>query len=98
MIRPPPRSTRNDTLLPYTTLFRSIAVETRALYYRKHLFKQAGLDPEKPPQTWEELATAAAALSKAGNGKYYGIALPMSITYNTVQNFMSTYQIGRAHV
>src|SRR5262245_54579531 len=42
-----------------------IAVETRALYYRKDLFKEAGLDPEKAPQTWEELATAAAALSKA---------------------------------
>src|SRR3546814_2572854 len=26
MIRPPPRSTRTDTLFPYTTLFRSIAV------------------------------------------------------------------------
>src|SRR3546814_17861532 len=25
MIRPPPRSTRTDTLFPYTTLFRSIA-------------------------------------------------------------------------
>src|SRR3546814_12771584 len=25
MIRPPPRSTRTDTLLPYTTLFRSAA-------------------------------------------------------------------------
>src|SRR3546814_14147884 len=27
MIRRPPRSTRTDTLFPYTTLFRSIAVE-----------------------------------------------------------------------
>src|SRR3546814_10090715 len=26
MIRPPPRSTRTDTLFPYTTLFRSFAV------------------------------------------------------------------------
>src|SRR3546814_13490993 len=25
MIRPPPRSTRTDTLFPYTTLFRSLA-------------------------------------------------------------------------
>src|SRR3546814_7890459 len=25
MIRPPPRSTRTDTLFPYTTLFRSVA-------------------------------------------------------------------------
>src|SRR3546814_14693503 len=28
MIRRPPRSTRTDTLFPYTTLFRSIAVES----------------------------------------------------------------------
>src|SRR3546814_15100511 len=26
MIRPPPRSTRTDTLFPYTTLFRSFSV------------------------------------------------------------------------
>src|SRR3546814_7585121 len=30
MIRRPPRSTRTDTLLPYTTLFRSRAGRTRA--------------------------------------------------------------------
>src|SRR3546814_19952303 len=30
MIRRPPRSTRTDTLFPYTTLFRSRAVEQRA--------------------------------------------------------------------
>src|SRR3546814_4922105 len=27
MIRRPPRSTRTDTLFPYTTLFRSVAIE-----------------------------------------------------------------------
>lgn len=68
-----------------------IAVETRALYYRKDLFKAAGLDPDKPPANWEELAAAADKLTKAGGGKYYGIALPMSLGYFTVQNFMSTY-------
>src|SRR3546814_19079519 len=26
MIRPPPRSTRTDTLFPYTTLFRSVEI------------------------------------------------------------------------
>src|SRR3546814_8132609 len=30
MIRRPPRSTRTDTLFPYTTLFRSVAVAGRA--------------------------------------------------------------------
>src|SRR3546814_4011346 len=29
MIRRPPRSTRTDTLFPYTTLFRSHAIEAR---------------------------------------------------------------------
>src|SRR3546814_10518538 len=29
MIRRPPRSTRTDTLFPYTTLFRSVAVATK---------------------------------------------------------------------
>jgi len=56
-----------------------IAVETRALYYRKDLFKAAGLDPDKPPANWEELAAAADKVTKAGGGKYYGIALPMSL-------------------
>src|SRR3546814_14945295 len=31
MIRRPPRSTRTDTLFPYTTLFRSIPAQQRAL-------------------------------------------------------------------
>src|SRR3546814_10310084 len=30
MIRRPPRSTRTDTLFPYTTLFRSLALEAKA--------------------------------------------------------------------
>src|SRR3546814_6955230 len=31
MIRRPPRSTRTDTLFPYTTLFRSLLTETNVL-------------------------------------------------------------------
>src|SRR3546814_19562897 len=33
MIRRPPRSTRTDTLVPYTTLFRSTANEVRSCLY-----------------------------------------------------------------
>src|SRR3546814_20924090 len=32
MLRRPPRSTRTDTLFPYTTLFRSDWIETKAIY------------------------------------------------------------------
>src|SRR3546814_4032236 len=34
MIRLPPRSTRTDTLFPYTTLFRSISIFDRSWYGR----------------------------------------------------------------
>src|SRR3546814_10174999 len=36
MIRRPPRSTRTDTLFPYTTLFRSGAGRTRARAWAYH--------------------------------------------------------------
>jgi ABC-type glycerol-3-phosphate transport system substrate-binding protein len=36
------------------------------LMYNKALFKKAGLDPEKPPATMDEMVTAATALRKAG--------------------------------
>src|SRR3546814_11309523 len=40
MIRRPPRSTRTDTLFPYTTLFRSL-FETQRLFARRDTADQA---------------------------------------------------------
>src|SRR3546814_14533791 len=43
MIRRPPRSTRTDTLFPYTTLFRSTAItETRMPDYQTLLVEKRG--------------------------------------------------------
>src|SRR3546814_7567850 len=43
MIRRPPRSTRTDTLFPYTTLFRSLlGKEFRALVMADHIGKRGG--------------------------------------------------------
>jgi ABC-type glycerol-3-phosphate transport system substrate-binding protein len=40
-----------------------------SLYYRRDLFKEAGLDPDKPPTTWEEVAEYGRKLVKRdGNG------------------------------
>lgn len=39
---------------------------TIALYYNRHLFREAGLDPAHPPRTIAELDAAAAALTKRG--------------------------------
>src|SRR3546814_18341884 len=49
MIRRPPRSTRTDTLFPYTTLFRSIANLALAYNYGK---KENG----KQPSQWVDAA------------------------------------------
>jgi sn-glycerol 3-phosphate transport system substrate-binding protein len=48
---------------------------TIVLYYNKELFKAAGLDPEKAPQTWEEMRDYAKKLTKDGT---WGLEIPVS--------------------
>jgi len=43
--------------IPYGT-------DDRALYWNRSLFRQAGLDPDKPPRTWDELVQYAKLLTK----------------------------------
>lgn len=49
--------------LPFNT-------DTRMMFYNKTLFKEAGLDPEKFPNTWAELEEAAKKLDKKSGDKY----------------------------
>src|SRR3546814_3611642 len=49
MIRRPPRSTRTDTLFPYTTLFRSVA-NAQFHMLRMHTLKQMLVGSKKPYQ------------------------------------------------
>jgi len=47
---------------------------TRALFYNKTLFARAGLDSTRPPETWDELERAAAAIQRLGGGVHgYGV-------------------------
>src|SRR3546814_1494632 len=48
MIRRPPRSTRTDTLFPYTTLFRSAGQGNS--HGRASLGRLAGAVPDRPPE------------------------------------------------
>ena len=50
------------------------STDTRVLWYNTEIFKEAGLDPEKPPTTWEELLTAAQAITQTGHAGL-GLAL-----------------------
>ncbi|MEP6972407.1 MAG: extracellular solute-binding protein, partial [Betaproteobacteria bacterium] len=54
---------------------------TIVMYYNKESFKAAGLDPNKPPTTWAEMADYAKKLTvKDSSGKVsqYGIQIPSS--------------------
>src|SRR3546814_7035888 len=69
MIRRPPRSTRTDTLFPYTTLFRSAWVaETMPLLNRARYVTETGArmnDAEVAEflgEAWKTIATGAAEL------------------------------------
>ena len=46
---------------------------TIVAYYNKDLFRAAGLDPESPPKTWDELISMGKALTKDGT---YGLMIP----------------------
>ncbi|MCD6398057.1 MAG: ABC transporter substrate-binding protein [Spirochaetaceae bacterium] len=43
-------------------------ISTPIMYYNKDLFREAGLDPDSPPTTWDELLEAAAAITKDTDG------------------------------
>lgn len=45
------------------------------LFYRADLFRQAGLDPDRPPRNWDELYTCAQRLTVPEKGQY-GFGLP----------------------
>ena len=52
-------------------------IETHGVIFNKGAFKAAGLDPEKPPETWSDLVAAAKKLTgKTADGKdQYGFAI-----------------------
>lgn len=69
----------------YAVPFFQVAV---ALYYRKDYFREAGLDPNRPPKDWNELYEYARKLRTKGR---YGFALSTPSGYQW-QNFV--YQAG----
>jgi len=52
---------------------------TIVMYYNKDAFRDAGLDPEAPPATWDELVAAGKKLTKtdaSGNVERWGAMIP----------------------
>jgi multiple sugar transport system substrate-binding protein len=71
------------------------AFSSRAMYYNRGLFEEAGLDPNSPPETWEEFLAAAKAISE--NTDSYGFGIPGNSTDTTMQIFLGmNYSNGGA--
>ena len=54
---------------------------TVVLYWNKELFQEAGLDANKPPQTWAEMTAMSQKLTKkdaSGKVTQYGVQIPSS--------------------
>ncbi|MEM1444474.1 MAG: extracellular solute-binding protein [Planctomycetota bacterium] len=64
-----------------------------AMLYRRDLFNQVGLDPDAPPETWDELLDAARRLTVPERNQY-GIAVSSLLSYSTYGFLVS--QGGRA--
>jgi len=61
----------------------------QGLYYRKDLFKDAGLDPNRPPRTWDEFYRCAQAMTNPAKGQF-GFAFdanPQGTSYHWI-NFL----------
>jgi multiple sugar transport system substrate-binding protein len=63
-----------------------VTLQGHPIYYNKELYRKAGLDPERPPTTWDEFVANCEAITKAtkakcfaqGNKEGFGIQFFMS--------------------
>jgi multiple sugar transport system substrate-binding protein len=62
------------------------AFSTKALFWNKDLFTKAGLDPNKPPTTWDELYADAKTIKDKTGVAGYG--LPAKTMDNTMHQFL----------
>jgi ABC-type glycerol-3-phosphate transport system substrate-binding protein len=71
------------------------------LYYNADLFREAGLDPAKPPRTWDELLDYARKLTKkdaVGNTVQWGIAIHGMNVPSVVSRFVNWMYVNGADV
>ena len=76
---------QGDTImaLPFTT-------DCRVLWYNKEIFEAAGLDPEKPPRTWDEMVEYAKKCSEVtiDGQKVYGFGMDLGLKFAPTQSLL----------
>src|SRR3546814_8326537 len=108
MIRRPPRSTRTDTLFPYTTLFRSVA--STAADPQTIIAETALTDITERGATRMDDQTSEASMERRKKEGYFCTAYPSDFFHERCERFFSCRrrqrrtapahgrQLGRAHV
>lgn len=89
--------TRNDVTYEGTVRAIPYRQNTRGnVIYRKSAFEAAGLDPAKPPATWEDAHEVAAKLTKKDGDKWTmaGWYIDMAVNSLTQQYEDAIYQAG----
>ena len=78
-------------------------IDLSVLNWSKNMFRAAGLDPEKPPVTWDDLIKDAVSLTKDKNGDGNPDQWGFAEVGNDAGSYMFWFmpfiwEIGRAHV
>src|SRR3546814_9288594 len=100
MIRRPPRSTRTDTLFPYTTLFRSYS-DFWMLRIEDKLDQTKATLQSLREQVDQALASVPPALTLGENLNVQPVKLPLFVNAQlgfAAVYLLADYEIGRAHV
>src|SRR3546814_2350536 len=103
MIRRPPRSTRTDTLFPYTTLFRSVMVLAVIVGIGSNFFAEFTVALQgQEPDIGQAMSLVLASLSLFGLG-IFGPSIASGLVSGAPQlgagaAFGTAAEIGRAHV
>lgn len=65
----------------------------RSFFYNKQIFKDAGLDPEKPPETWEEFKNVLSKVTKDTDGDGKTDQFGFLACYGSPNNACMAYEI-----
>ena len=65
------------------------SLDTFVLYYNKDVFEAAGLDPEAPPTTWDELKSVCEAI--AANTDVPALGIPAMTGMEVLEEFMAHF-------
>src|SRR3546814_5284375 len=98
MIRRPPRSTRTDTLFPYTTLFRSAANGRRATLFKQIDQTEAQADAARAQLEAADLDVTSTLLRASKGGRVGDLTVRVGQFVQPGQRLMTVVPVNEIYV